>query len=109
MTLARIPGIVKELTESKGIAGWGALGLCWGGKVVTISAAAEGGSGWKAAAQVHPAMVDPEEAKKIDIPFALLASGEEDPKAIAEFGASLKGEKVLDTYGDMIHGWMGAR
>jgi dienelactone hydrolase len=32
-TLPRIPKIVKELSESKGIEKWGIMGFCWGGKV----------------------------------------------------------------------------
>lgn len=107
--LARVPSILKEVSASEGIIEWGALGLCWGGKVVTIASAEKAGLEWKAAAQVHPAMIDAEEAEHIKIPFAVLASGEEDKAEIAKFGANLKGEKVLETFEDMIHGWMGAR
>ena len=34
-TAARIPGIIKEITEKTGgkITKWASLGMCWGGKV----------------------------------------------------------------------------
>jgi dienelactone hydrolase len=32
-TLPRIPKIVKELSEKRGVEKWGFLGFCWGGKV----------------------------------------------------------------------------
>lgn len=108
-SLARIPAIVGEVTREKLVDEWGILGLCWGGKVATISAAEESGFKWKAAAQVHPAMLDAEDAKKIKIPFALLPSGDEKKEDCDQFGANLTGEKVLETFADMPHGWMGAR
>ena len=109
LALVRFPGIVKETTESRGIREWGALGLCWGGKPVSIASAAERSLGWKAAAQVHPSMLDPEDAKAINIPFALLASADEDKEAVERFGANLMADKLLETFDDMSHGWMGAR
>ena len=108
-TLSRIPGILREISQREGIEEWGALGLCWGGKVVTISSTTKASLGWKAAAQVHPAMLDAGDAKDINIPFAVLASGEEDKAEVKNFGENLTGEKVLETFDAMIHGWMGAR
>ncbi|KAF2664695.1 dienelactone hydrolase [Microthyrium microscopicum] len=109
LSLSRLPGILSEVTETKGVKSWGALGLCWGGKVIMLSSGTEEGLGWKAAAQVHPSLLDPEDAKTIKIPFAMLPSGEEDQSEVEKFGANLTGEKVLETFHDMNHGWMGAR
>jgi dienelactone hydrolase len=66
-------------------------------------------SPYKAAAQCHPAMVDPSEAPEITIPFCVLASKDESPEDIKKFDASLSVPKLVETYADQIHGWMGAR
>ncbi len=54
-------------------------------------------------------MVDPADAEKITIPIAVLASGDEDPELLKNFGEALKVEKHEETYGDQVHGWMAAR
>jgi len=105
--LGRIPAFIAEVTkEKKTIETWGGFGLCWGGKVVSI-----GGDnlGMKVSVQVHPAMLDASDALKITIPFALLASKDEDAAEVEKFGANLKGEKLVETFNDLGHGWMGAR
>jgi dienelactone hydrolase len=61
------------------------------------------------ASVVHPAMVEPDDAKKIKIPFALLASGDEDADAVAKFEKNLTAPHHVETFDDQIHGWMGAR
>ncbi len=48
-------------------------------------------------------MVDPQDAESISIPFALLASKDEDAEAVKGFGANLKGERYIETFGDMPH------
>ncbi|MDI1485428.1 MAG: hypothetical protein OHK93_000566 [Ramalina farinacea] len=93
-TAEKVPALVKDilgLAEGKGVTKWGALGQCWGGK------------------EVHPAMVDANDAKAIKIPYAMLASKDEDAKLVKEFGDALTGPKYLETFGDQIHGWMAAR
>lgn len=59
-----------------------------------------------AVAECHPAMVSPDDASKISIPICVLASKDEDVKAIKGFEANLKGEKYVETFGDQIHGWV---
>lgn len=54
-------------------------------------------------------MVDANDAKAIKIPYAMLASKDEDAKLVKEFGDALTGPKHLETFGDQIHGWMAAR
>jgi len=87
---------------------WGIVGLCWGGKVVAVVTGAEE-SKFVCGAMAHPAMVDPADATKISIPFAVLPSMDEDAEVIQTFSEALKGKKVVETFGDQIHGWMGAR
>jgi dienelactone hydrolase len=61
------------------------------------------------ASVVHPAMVEPDDAKKIKIPFILLASGDEPADKVKEFGENLTAPHHVETFHDQIHGWMGAR
>ena len=62
-----------------------------------------------AAAEVHPAMVDPNEAKGITIPLCMLASKDEPPEDVKKFGENLKVPNHIETFGDQVHGWMAAR
>jgi len=105
--LARVPPFIAEVTAKHGIEAWGALGLCWGGKIVSLGG--DFSNTVKAAAQVHPAMLDPADAHKITIPFATLASGDEKQADVEAFGENLKGEKLVETFADHTHGFMAAR
>ncbi|MCJ1323998.1 hypothetical protein MMC10_000660 [Thelotrema lepadinum] len=84
-----------------------ALGLCWGAKVV----AATSGSGtpWSVGAAAHPSLIDAKDAAAISIPYAVLASGDEDTGEVESFVKALQGPKLTQTYDSMPHGWMGAR
>ena len=62
-----------------------------------------------AAAAVHPATVDPSNAKGIKTPLCMLASRDEDATAVKKFGEALTGPKHIETFGDQVHGWMAAR
>ncbi|KAI0551449.1 hypothetical protein F4679DRAFT_539333 [Xylaria curta] len=103
------PGYVKALSEKyPEIKEWAILGFCWGGKVVSLATASLENP-FKAGVEVHPAMVDPEDAKKIKVPLALLASKDENPEDVKKFDANLTGPKYVETFPDQIHGWMAAR
>lgn len=39
----------------------------------------------------------------------MLASGDEDANAVAEFGKALSVDNHVETFGDQVHGWMAAR
>ena len=67
------------------------------------------GTPFSAVAEVHPAMVDPNDAKGITIPLCMLASGDENPDDIKAFKENLKVKCFIDTYSDQVHGWMAAR
>ncbi|KAF3402157.1 hypothetical protein DPV78_004477 [Talaromyces pinophilus] len=109
--LAKFPGILadanKEASSGSGFASWGILGFCWGGKVANLALGKD--TAFKAGAQAHPAMLDPEDAKNVTVPIALLASKDEDPAAVKGYEANLKVAKHVDTYPTQIHGWMAAR
>ena len=100
---AQVPKIVKELTERSGgtITKWGIVGHCWGGKIVVLNSLAD--TVFAAGAECHPAMIDPEEAKKVTIPFAVLASGDENPDEVKGFGDNLKVKKHVETFSDQVH------
>jgi dienelactone hydrolase len=80
------------------------VGFCWGGKIVSITSSTEH-TPFTAAAECHPAMVDPSEAENIKIPLCLLASKDEPADDVKKFEANLKGEKYVETFPDQIHGW----
>ena len=61
------------------------------------------GTPFTAAAEVHPAMVDPNDAKEVTIPFCVLASGDEDKEAVKGFGENLTTKKHVETFGDQVH------
>ena len=61
------------------------------------------------AGECHPAMVDPKDAEGIQIPLIMLASKEEPEDAVKKFEETLKVDKNVESFGDQLHGWMGAR
>ncbi|KAL9010839.1 MAG: hypothetical protein Q9173_004259 [Seirophora scorigena] len=107
-TAKKVPELVKNLGQKyTGIQKWGSLGMCWGGKIVSLTS--QSGTLFSAAAEVHPAMVDPEEAKGVKIPLCMLASGDENPEDVEKFKDNLNVDKRVETFKDQVHGWMAAR
>lgn len=110
-TLSKIPDVVADgnkLAPGGAFQSWSILGFCWGGKIASLSSGAEN-TLFQAAAQCHPAMVDANDAKVINIPMALLASKDEPVDDVKEFAANLKVPKHVETFSSQIHGWMAAR
>ncbi|KAJ5638175.1 hypothetical protein N7490_008054 [Penicillium lividum] len=87
---------------------WSILGFCWGGKIAALSVAGDNKI-FKSAAQCHPAMVDPNDAKTIKVPFAMLASKDEPASDVEAFKANLVVPNHVETFSTQIHGWMAAR
>ena len=54
-------------------------------------------------------MLEPSEASGISIPFCLLASKDEVAEDVVKFAEMLKGEKIVETFEDQVHGFMAAR
>ncbi|PKX96158.1 dienelactone hydrolase family protein [Aspergillus novofumigatus IBT 16806] len=109
--LPKIPPFVDEANKlapnGKAFESWSILGYCWGGKIACLSSAKD--TKFKAAVQCHPAMVDPNDAKNVTIPMAMLASKDENPKDVEAFGANFKVDHYVETFPTQIHGWMAAR
>ncbi|KAH6667425.1 dienelactone hydrolase family protein-like protein [Halenospora varia] len=106
--VARLPDLIAAFEkEHANIQEWAAIGFCWGGKVISLTSSS--GTPWKAAAIVHPAMLDPANASGITIPFGLLASKDEAVEDVRKFEQNLEGPKIVKTFGDQIHGFMAAR
>jgi dienelactone hydrolase len=103
----RIPAIISSIEEKYGKKTWGAVGFCWGGKVVSITSGPE--TSFKASVQAHPGMIDPADAEKITIPTLMLASEEESTEDVKKWEEALKVEKHVESFGDQVHGWMSAR
>ncbi|RDW92494.1 hypothetical protein BP5796_01888 [Coleophoma crateriformis] len=103
-----VPDLLKDIEKKyPEIKTWGIAGFCWGGKIVSL--VSQSGTPFTAAAEIHPAMVDPEEATAITIPLCMLASKDEPAEDVKKFEENLKVEKYVETYSDQIHGWMAAR
>lgn len=107
--LERIPDFIAEATQANDIVTWGALGLCWGGKIASLMASSDISQRMKAVVQAHPAMLDPVDALEITLPFATLASRDETKEDVEAFVKNLKGEKLVEFFWDQGHGWMAAR
>lgn len=54
-------------------------------------------------------MVDPEDAKKISIPFALLPSKDESKEDVEKWEKEVKPKHIVEWFPDQVHGWMAAR
>ncbi|KAH8774106.1 dienelactone hydrolase [Hyaloscypha sp. PMI_1271] len=92
------------------VSSWGAFGLCWGGKVVVLTSAES--TPFTASGQVHPGKMEIADAKALAIPHIVLASNGEPEEVVKKYHDLLVGEgkpNVVETYGTMHHGWMGAR
>lgn len=74
-----------------------------------VSLTSQSGTPFSASAEVHPAMVDPNDAKGFKVPVCMLASGDENPEDVENFKKSLSVENHVETFGDQVHGWMAAR
>ncbi|KAB8294817.1 hypothetical protein EYC80_006778 [Monilinia laxa] len=96
--------ILKERDELKGVKSWGVAGYCWGAKIVTL--ASQEGTIFKAGAQTHPSLVDPEDAKSVTIPQIVLLSKDENKEQCKEYEDNLKVNKYFEAFDDQVHGWM---
>jgi len=103
--------VVKEAKEKfTSVESWGAYGLCWGGKLMALVSGE--GTPFKASGTAHPGLLDVSDAEKITIPYICLFSKEDGtPELVESYGDILKKnpKNYVETYGNMHHGWMGAR
>ncbi|CUS13835.1 unnamed protein product [Tuber aestivum] len=101
--------------EFPGVERWGLVGYCWGGKVAAVVSGPE--TPFAASAQLHPAMMDVEDLKKVTIPHLVLPSGDEPADVIEAYREELavhpnkavKEKSYIEVYDKMVHGWMAAR
>ncbi|KAG0650081.1 putative aim2 family [Hyphodiscus hymeniophilus] len=103
----RIPKIISDIEAVYGKKTWGAVGFCWGAKVVSLTSGPD--TLFKANCQAHPGMFDPADAEKISIPTLMLASAEESAEEVMAWKAALKVDHHVEIRGEQVHGWMSAR
>ncbi|KAL1965236.1 hypothetical protein VTN77DRAFT_5990 [Rasamsonia byssochlamydoides] len=114
LTLSKIPGIVADADRQApgggggGFKKWGIVGYCWGGKIANLTVAKDNRT-FKAAAQCHPAMLDPNDAKNVTVPIVVLASKDEKPDDVKAYKENLTVPNHVETFPTQIHGWMAAR
>ena len=107
--LPKIPGVLEEAEKlNSNIKSWGVIGYCWGGKMVSLIAG-RSDTKFKACIQSSPAMVDPEEAKQVQIPMLLLPSQDEPKDEWTQYDANLSVKHNMVWFDNMPHGWMSAR
>ncbi|KDN71445.1 putative dienelactone hydrolase [Colletotrichum sublineola] len=104
-----VPDYVKAVqSKFSSLESFGIVGYCWGGKVVSLVTSGESNP-FKVGAEVHPAMVEAEDAKGIKIPLIMLASKDEPEEDVKKFESNLSVAKHVEIFKDQIHGWMAAR
>lgn len=64
---------------------------------------------FKAAVAAHPAMVNPEDAEKVTIPYLMLPSKDENAEDVKKWQQAIKVKHHVETFSDQVHGFMGAR
>ncbi|KAI1207812.1 alpha/beta-hydrolase [Annulohypoxylon truncatum] len=121
---AAIPKNVEKLLEVRKAAGekwpstgdrWGVFGLCWGSKIGILACGKDNeGSGrvFKVSGTAHPSRLEAADAEALTVPYICLASPGEPADIVAQYKEILEGPGkvgVVETYGSMFHGWMGAR
>ncbi|RAL03163.1 uncharacterized protein BO80DRAFT_470820 [Aspergillus ibericus CBS 121593] len=102
--------IAESTPRFSSVKGWAGFGLCWGGKVTVQISGLD--SPFLASAQVHPGLMDVEEARKLTIPHIVLASKDEPVDAVKAYSEIIASNGIgghVETYTTMWHGWMGAR
>ncbi|EMR90168.1 putative dienelactone hydrolase protein [Botrytis cinerea BcDW1] len=102
--LGEFMNVLKERDEVKNVKSWGIAGYCWGAKIVTM--ASQEGTIFKAGAQTHPSLVDPEDAKLVTIPQIVLLSKDENKEQCKTYENNVKVEKYFEAFDDQVHGWM---
>ncbi|KAG9240186.1 Alpha/Beta hydrolase protein [Calycina marina] len=105
--VAKIPKVLEDVQETYGKKTFGAVGFCWGGKVVSVTSGED--TPWKAVASTSPSMMDPEDAAKITIPTMCLPSMGEKPEMVDPWKKALKVDNFVERFDDQLHGWMSAR
>ncbi|KAE9975304.1 hypothetical protein BLS_002674 [Venturia inaequalis] len=102
--IPKIDGIIKSIeAKNPTIQSWGIVGFCWGGKASLVSGP---NTIFKAAAQCHPSLLDPNDADNVSVPMMVLPSGDEHVPTVIEFEKRLQAGSYVETFEDMEHGWM---
>jgi len=117
-TTANVPRLIPhvhalvEVLRADGYSKVGAVGYCFGGKVVTVSATSVGKI--DAIASAHPGRVAVEDAEGLACPIAFFPSKDENEEICEAFYKALESKpyaakNVYKRYSTMHHGWAGAR
>ncbi|QHO21265.1 Endo-1 [Arachis hypogaea] len=100
---------VVEALKSKGISAIGAVGFCWGAKVVVELAKPKL---IQVAVLLHPTFVTVEDISAVDIPIGILGAEIDQvspPELIKKFEEVLKAKSWVDSYVKVVpnvaHGW----
>jgi len=101
---------VAKALKAEGYKSIGALGACWGYKVIVSS---EGLGEISAIASAHPSFAATTDAENISIPLALFPSQGEDMDVMNKIHEAAEaknpGKNVLKHFSAEVHGWTAAR
>jgi dienelactone hydrolase len=99
------------LTETQKVTKVGAVGMCWGGKVAFVAAAAENGLFLDAVATCHGSFLEVADVQAINVPICMLNSKDEPEKYQTDLKPIIVVEpkNVFKNFPTMHHGWMGTR
>lgn len=107
-TVPRVPKVIEEIKSNEpGLKEWGAVGFCWGGKIVNLTSGSD--TVFKAVASCHPAMVDENDARNVTIPFLMLPTQGENKEDVEKWEKAIKVKHEVEWYPEQLHGFMTAR
>ncbi|KAJ2659181.1 hypothetical protein IW148_004376 [Coemansia sp. RSA 1199] len=101
---------VLDYFKQNNVESVGAIGFCWGGKMVVTALSKL--KGLKGGAIVHPALIEAGDMAKVNAPLMVLPSKDE-PDFTAEFDSmkdkAFFSQCFMERFDDMFHGFCGAR
>lgn len=112
-TVTKIRDTIFPVVKSRfpGIEVWAVLGYCWGAKVAALLSAA--GTQFSACVMCHPAMMDPGDAGKIEVPVLVIATRDEEEGVVRRWGDGIPGglreKSEVVRWEGTFHGFMAAR
>ncbi|KAI5778700.1 dienelactone hydrolase [Geopyxis carbonaria] len=115
-TVAKVGELVPLLKEKyPSVERWALMGYCWGGKVTALLSGA--GCPFVGSAQIHPAMMDAEDAAKLTVPHFVLATKDEDAETTEKVRGIIENhqDEAVRTKSQVMrwegtfHGFMAAR
>ncbi|GAA96012.1 uncharacterized protein L969DRAFT_46880 [Mixia osmundae IAM 14324] len=114
-TSQEVVALAKELASSSSVKGIGLYGYCIGAKITGLASGDSSVTSHKvkAVVNVHPAGIDPDDAKKLQVPILWAPTKDEDKKVSDKFYANVEsssvGKQSVKHQYEAFHGFASAR